>query len=254
MSALTSNPQTIVVADNQCLAEAAARRLIARIGNNPGQVRICLTGGSTPRRLYELLATPAWREQIPWPRVHWFMTDDRFVPQDDPLSNIGMARAAFLDACAPSEAVHAIPTSVATPDEAAERYEHVLRSFHSTSLDREPSLFDLVLMGIGPDGHTASLFPDAPALAEQQKWAVGVAHANVAPFVPRVTLTFPALGSTKEMLFLISGGEKRDILTRAFSGEDLPSVQAHATHGETIWLLDQAAAPKNIDSGHASST
>lgn len=254
MSAPTSKRQTIVVADSQSLAETAAKRLIAHIGDNPEQVRICLTGGSTPRRLYELLATPAWREQIPWRRVHWFMTDDRFVPQDDPLSNIGMARAAFLDACAPSANVHAIPTSAATPDEAAERYEHELRSFHSTSLDQQPPLFDLVLMGIGPDGHTASLFPNATTLAEQQKWAVGVAHANVAPFVPRATLTFPALASTKEMLFLISGGEKRDILTRAFSGEDLPAVRAHAAHGETIWLLDQAAAPKNIDSGHANST
>jgi 6-phosphogluconolactonase len=181
------------------------------------------------------------------------MTDDRFVPQDDPLSNIGMARAAFLDACAPSENVHAIPTSATTPDEAAERYQGELKWFHATPLDHEPALFDLVLMGIGPDGHTASLFPNAPALEERQRWAIGVAKANVAPFVPRVSLTFPCLASTKEMLFLVSGDDKRDILTRAFSGEDLPAVRAHAMHGETIWLLDQAAAPKNIDSDHAAS-
>lgn len=254
MSASTAKPRTIVVADSRSLAETAAKRLVDRIAKNSQQIRICLTGGSTPRRLYELLATPSWREQIPWPRVHWFMTDDRFVPQDDPLSNIGMARAAFLDDCAPSENVHAIPTSAPTPDEAAERYEHELKSFHAAALDQEPPLFDLVLMGIGPDGHTASLFPNAPALAEQQKWAVGVAQANVAPFVPRVSLTFPCLGSTREMLFLASGNDKRDILTRAFSGENLPAMRAHATHGDTIWLLDQAAAPKNIDSGHASST
>lgn len=254
MSTSTSNPQTIVVADSQALADAAAKRLLNRITNSPQQVRICLTGGSTPRRLYELLATPAWRDQIPWPRVHWFMTDDRFVPQDDPLSNIGMARAAFLDACAPPENVHAIPTSSATPDEAAEHYQRELKSFHAAALDHEPPLFDLVLMGIGPDGHTASLFPNAPALAEQQRWVVGVAHANVAPFVPRVSLTFPCLASTREMLFLVSGGEKRDILNRAFSGEDLPATRARATRGETIWLLDQAAVPKNIDNDHAGSS
>jgi len=246
MSTSTSKPQTIVVADSQALAEVAAERLVERIAKNPQQVRICLTGGSTPRRLYELLATPSWREQIPWQWVHWFMTDDRFVPQDDPLSNVGMARAAFLDACAPSENVHAIPTSAATPDEAAKLYEVELKSFHAASLDQEPPLFDLVLMGIGPDGHTASLFPNAPALTEQTRWVAGVAHANVAPFVPRVTLTFPCLGSTREMLFLVSGGEKRDILTRAFSDADLPAMRARATRGETIWLLDQAAAPKNI--------
>ncbi len=246
MTTPTPKPRTIVVADSALLAEAAAKRLVERIGKNPQQVRICLTGGSTPRRLYELLATSSWRAQIPWPRVHWFMTDDRFVPQADPLSNIGMARAAFLDACAPSENVHAIPTSAATPDEAAERYERKLKSFHAATLDREPPLFDLVLMGIGPDGHTASLFPNAPALAEPQRWAVGVADANVAPFVPRVSLTFPCLGSTREMLFLASGSEKRDILSQAFSGAQLPAMRAHATRGETVWLLDQAAAPKNI--------
>jgi 6-phosphogluconolactonase len=246
MSTATSKPQTVVVADSQSLAEAAARRLLDRIEKNPQQIRICLTGGSTPRRLYELLATPPWRAQIPWQRVHWFMTDDRFVSQSDPLSNIGMARAAFLDACAPSQNVHAIPTSAATPDEAAERYERELKSFHATALDDEPTLFDLVLMGIGPDGHTASLFPNAPALIEQHRWVVGVAKANVAPFVPRVSLTFPCLASTREMLFLVSGDEKRGILSRAFSGEDLPAMRAHARRGETIWLLDQAAAPKNI--------
>ncbi|MEH2511986.1 6-phosphogluconolactonase [Nitrobacteraceae bacterium AZCC 1564] len=252
MSAPASRPHTIVVADSKSLAEAAAKRLVERIAKNPQQVRICLTGGSTPRRLYELLATAPWREKIPWPRVHWFMTDDRFVPQDDPLNNMGMARAAFLDACAPLENVHAISTSAATPGEAAERYEHELKSFHATPLNHEPPLFDLVLMGIGPDGHTASLFPNAPALGEQQRWVVGVAKANVAPFVPRVSLTFPCLASTAEMLFLVSGAEKRDILTRAFSGEDLPAIRAQAMHGETVWLLDQAAAPKDIDSSHAS--
>jgi 6-phosphogluconolactonase len=253
MSAPASKPHTIIVADSQSLAEAAARRLIGRIAKNPHQVRICLTGGSTPRRLYELLATAPWREQIPWPRIHWFMTDDRFVPQDDPLSNIGMARAAFLDACAPPENVHAIPVSAASPGEAAERYEHELKSFYATPLNHKPPLFDVVLMGIGPDGHTASLFPNAPALGEQQRWVVGVERANVAPFVPRVSLTFPCLASTQEMLFLVSGAEKRDILKRAFAGEDLPAIRARAIHGETVWLLDQAAAPEDIGSGHASS-
>jgi 6-phosphogluconolactonase len=252
MNTLASQRAIIVVPDSNSLAEAAAKRLVARIAANPQQVRICLTGGSTPRRLYELLATSPWREQIPWPRVHWFMTDDRFVPQDDSLSNIGMARTAFLDACAPPENVHAIPTTATTPEEAAKLYERDLKSFHAAGLDQEPPLFDLVLMGIGPDGHTASLFPNAPALSEQKRWAVGVPHANVAPLVPRVSLTFPCLASTREMLFLVSGDEKRDILRRAFSGDDLPAVRAQSVHGETVWLLDQSAAPKTIDGSHAS--
>jgi 6-phosphogluconolactonase len=252
MNTLASQRAVIVVPDSNSLADAAAKRLVARIAPNPQQVRICLTGGSTPRRLYELLATSPWREQIPWPRVHWFMTDDRFVPEDNSLSNIGMARTAFLDACAPSENVHAIPTTAASPDEAAKLYERDLKSFHSSGLDQEPPLFDLVLMGIGPDGHTASLFPNAPALSEQKQWVVGVPHANVAPFVPRVSLTFPCLASTREMLFLVSGDEKRDILSRALSGDDLPAIRAQSMHGETVWLLDQSAAPKTIDGSHAS--
>jgi 6-phosphogluconolactonase len=105
-------------------------------------------------------------------------------------------------------------------------------------------LFDLVLMGLGSDGHTASLFPHSPALDEQARWVVGVAKAGMEPFVPRVTLTFPALASTREMLFLVDGAEKREILGRVLSGEDLPAHRAYS-NGDLIWLVDRAAAPEN---------
>jgi 6-phosphogluconolactonase len=104
-------------------------------------------------------------------------------------------------------------------------------------------LFDLVLMGLAPDGHTASLFPNAPALAEQERWVVGVNEAGLHPFVPRVTLTFPALASTREMLFLVSGADKRDILARVLSGEDVPATHARSD-GDLVWLVDRAAAPE----------
>lgn len=243
--------QVIVVPDSDALAETAAQRLIARIKANPLRPAICLTGGSTPLRLYRLLATPPWRERIPWSRVHWFMGDDRFVPQDDPLSNIGMARWAFLDACAPPPNIHAIPTTAATPDECAELYQRDLTSFRPSALDQEPPLFDLVLMGVGPDGHTASLFPNSRALSELKRWVVGVPQANVAPFVPRVSLTLPCLASTQEMLFLVSSGEKRGILSRVFAGDDLPASHARSAHGATVWLLDEAAAPKIPGGDHA---
>lgn len=245
-----SKREITIVSDRQALAETAAQRLIARIAANPKRPAICLTGGSTPQQLYELLATSPWREQIPWARVHWFMSDDRFVPHDDPLSNIGMARKAFLDACAPAENVHAIRTDRTTPDEAAELYEQELRTFHPSPLDKDPPLFDAVLMGVGPDGHTASLFPGTLALAEHSKWAVGVAQANVAPFVPRVSLTVPCLASTREMLFLASGRDKRDILGQVLAGSDLPAARVQSAHGETVWLIDQAAAPNG---GHHAS-
>ncbi len=117
--------------------------------------------------------------------------------------------------------------------------------YGAASLDPARPLFDLVLMGIGPDGHTASLFPDAPALAEQDKWVVGVSQANVEPFVPRVTLTLPALASCHEMLFLLAGSGKRSILTRLLANENLPANRARST-GETVWLADRAALPEGF--------
>lgn len=251
MSHLGPERDIVVVSDGQALAEAAAWRLIACIAANPQRPAVCLTGGSTPRRLYELLATSPWREQIPWDRIHWFMSDDRFVPQGDPLSNIGMARKAFLDDCAPAQNVHAIPTDKKTPDEAAEIYDRELRAFHSSPIEEYPPLFDLVLMGVGPDGHTASLFPAFPALNEYEKCAVGVPRANVAPFVPRVSLTLPCLASTREMLFLASGRDKKDILKRVFASEDLPATRARAAHGKTVWLIDESAAPNEGPHDHA---
>ncbi len=250
MSKLAPKREIIVVPDRQALAETAAQRLIARISANPERPTVCLTGGSTPYRLYELLATSPWREQVPWARVHWFMSDDRFVPHDDPLSNIGMACKAFLDACAPTKNIHAIPTNEMTPDEAAELYERELRTFYSARLDEGPPLFDVVLMGVGPDGHTASLFPGFPELTEHRKWVVGVPRANVAPFVPRVSLTLSCLASSREMLFLVSGRDKKDILGQALAGGDLPAARAQSAHGETVWLIDEAAAPN--DGQHAS--
>jgi 6-phosphogluconolactonase len=237
-------PQVITVADPEALAEAAAQRLVHRVarGDRPA---ICLTGGSTPLGLYRLLATAQWRGKIPWPRVHWFMGDDRFVPESDPLHNMGAARRAFLDVVgAPPQNVHAIATGAADPDRAAELYERELKGFHGADrLDPARPLFDLVLMGLGSDGHTASLFPHSPALDEKERWVVGVAKAGMEPYVPRVTLTFPALGSTREMLFMVDGADKRAILSRVLSGEDLPARRAHSD-GELIWLIDRAAAPE----------
>jgi 6-phosphogluconolactonase len=243
------NRHVIPVADPAAMAEAAAERVIARISENPGRIAICLTGGSSPRQLYQLLATHAWRSKIPWERVHWFIGDERFVPADDPLNNMGVARKLFLDQHAPGTNIHPIPTSTADPadsDRGAALYESELKSFYGADeLDPARPLFDLVLMGVGPDGHTASLFPGYPALDETKSWVVGVPKANVEPFVPRVTLTLPTLASCREMLFEVAGSDKRAILTLTFAGENLPANRAQSI-GETIWLVDQAALPENF--------
>jgi 6-phosphogluconolactonase len=238
--------EVITIADPAALAIAAADRLMARIEANSSRIAICLTGGSSPKQLYRLLATTAYRSRIPWDRVHWFIGDERFVPANDPLNNMAMARKIVLDECAPPSNVHPIPTGAASPDESAGRYEDELKSFYgAVRLDSAKPLFDLVLMGVGPDGHTASLFPGDPAVDETERWVVGVAKAHVEPFVPRVTLTLPVLASCREMLFEVSGPEKHAILTRVLGGENLPASRAQSAF-ETIWLVDRAALAENI--------
>ncbi|RZN12022.1 6-phosphogluconolactonase [Bradyrhizobium genosp. SA-3] len=242
-------PKLIVAADAEALAQTAAERVMARIAANPSRIAICLTGGSSPKKLYQLLGSDAWRERIPWERVHWFIGDERFVPESDPLNNMAVARATFLDRSAPSGHIHPIPTTTENPDRSAETYAHELQAFYGADrLDPARPLFDMVLMGAGPDGHTASLFPGYPEIEKTERWVIGVLKANVAPFVPRVSLTLPVLASCREMLFEIAGHDKRAILTRLLNGETLPALRARS-NGETVWLVDQAALPEGIRGG-----
>src|SRR5262249_37517711 len=154
----------------------------------------------------------------------------------------------FLDrAPAPAANVHAVPTDAADADEAARRYEAELRAFYGADrLDPGRPLFDVVLMGVGNDGHTASLFPGHPQLDEINRWVVGVPQAGQEPFVPRVTLTFPALASTRDMLFLVTGDGKRAVMARLLAGADLPAARAHCD-GDLVWLVDRDAAPERRD-------
>jgi 6-phosphogluconolactonase len=238
--------EIIVVDDAAALAKLAAERLVGRAGEKE-RAAVCLTGGSSPEGLYRLLTQEPWRSKVRWDRVHWFMGDDRFVPEHDPLSNMGKARRLFLDAAhAPPANIHPIATDANYPEGAARLYEDELKNFYGADrLDPARPLFELVLMGLGSDGHTASLFPHSPALDDKDHWVLGIPKAGMEPFVPRVTLTFPALASTREMLFLVDGAEKRDILRRVLSGEDLPAQRAYS-HGELVWLVDRAAAPKEL--------
>lgn len=236
----------VPVSDPDTLASAAAGRLLARIGENGARIAICLTGGSGPKRLYALLAREPFRDQIPWDRVHWFIGDERYVSRGDPLHNMDMARQIFLDQCAPGANIHPIPTNGASLEDDARRYEHELKSFYGAdTLDPAKPLFDLVLMGVGPDGHTASLFPFSPALSDRVRWVVGVAGAPVAPRVPRITLTFPALASCREMLFQVAGPDKRAVLTRVLTGESLPASRARSI-GETVLLADKDALSEDV--------
>jgi 6-phosphogluconolactonase len=234
---------TEVYVDAEALAEGAARRLLAALAESPGRrVSVALSGGSTPKRMYELLAGP-FATEVPWNQVHWFFGDERLVPPDSPDSNYRMAREAMLDrAPVPLGNVHPIPTVGLNPDEAAKLYQGELRAFYGTdTLQAGRPLFDVMLLGLGSDGHTASLFPGKPAVEERREWVAGVPEAGLAPFVPRVTLTLPAIDSSRTTLFLVGGESKRPVLARIAAGEKLPAARVE---GETkpLWLLDRAAA------------
>jgi 6-phosphogluconolactonase len=242
--AVREKPEVIVVVDAAALAQTAAQRLIDRV-TGKDRAAVCLTGGSSPAGLYRLLGEKPWRGKVPWDSVHWFIGDDRFVPETDPLSNMGMARQLFLDRTgAPRQNIHPIATDANDPEGAARIYEDDLKAFYGAGrLDPARPLFDLVLMGLGGDGHTASLFPHSPALDEKDRWVLGIAKAGMEPFVPRVTLTFPALASTREMLFLVDSADKRAILSRVLAGEDLPAHRAYSD-GDLVWLAVGAAMPE----------
>jgi len=188
----------------ETLAHDVARWLCSLARDSDRAFAVCLSGGSTPKRLYECLATPEIASRFPWNRAHWFWGDERFVPHDHPDSNFRMANEAFLSRVpVPDDNIHAVPTEGLSPEEAASAYETTLKRFYgSQKLAPERPLLDVTLLGIGDDGHTASLFPGQPALHETRRWAVAVIGAKSEP---RVTLTYPALESSRDVAFMATG-------------------------------------------------
>src|ERR1700678_418326 len=193
----------------EALAQGVAEWLCARAQASDRDFAVCLSGGSTPRRLYQRLATPTIASRFPWSRAHWFWGDERFVPHDHPDSNYRMARDALLSRVpVPDDNIHAIPTEGLSPEHAAATYEATLKRFYGADVfapDRP--LFDVTLLGIGENGHTASLFPGQPALREARRWAVAAVGEKSEP---RITLTYPALNSSRDVAFLATGEAKRD--------------------------------------------
>jgi len=236
-----------VLADPNALARRVADWLLAAALAKSGSFAIALSGGSTPRRLYELLASPTYRETFPWSRAHWFWGDERFVPHDDPLSNYRMVREAMLShAPIPAANIHPVPTEGLGPEAAAIAYESELKAFHGADhLDPARPLFDVTLLGLGPDGHTASLFPDTAVLAERERWVAAVVGAKAEA---RITLTYPALESSAHVAFLIAGRDKQAIFARLRrDDESLPAAHLHPA-GELTWFADQAAASAGAES------
>jgi 6-phosphogluconolactonase len=236
-----SRSQIEGAADAEALAHRAAGWIGDLAAQSRGRFALCLSGGATPRRLYQLLARPPYAERMPWDRAHWFWGDERFVPWDHPDSNYRMARTALLaEAPIPAENIHGIETTGA-PADAARAYERVLRSFCGVeALDPERPLFDVVLLGLGPDGHTASLFPGSSVLDERERWVAEVVGARPEA---RITLTYPALDSTRHAAFLVAGADKRAMLARALAGDPaLPAARLNPV-GDLTWFVDAAARP-----------
>jgi 6-phosphogluconolactonase len=224
-----------ILDDAEALAQRAAAVMAAAMRGCAAPFRLCLSGGSTPKGAYRLLGA---RNDVAWDCVEVFFGDERFVPPDDPDSNYRMARETLLKNIHPRK-LFPMPTD-GEPDNCAVLYEEELREQYGASiLDPAVPLFDLNLLGLGPDGHTASLIPGQPVLEEKKRWVAAVGQGR--PEV-RLTLTYPALESSRLTLFLVSGKDKAEAVARVRTGDAaLPAGRLNPS-GDVLWLLDRAAA------------
>jgi 6-phosphogluconolactonase len=205
-----------------------------------GRFSVALSGGSTPATLYGLLAEEPCRAQIPWAQVHLFWGDERCVPSDHPDSNYRLANETLISHVPiPPANVYRVRGEL-EPDLAARAYEKTLQDFFCGPRTR----FDLVLLGLGEDGHTASLFPNSDALHERERLVVAVEARYQHRPVHRVTLTLPALNTARQVLFLVTGSAKAGIVQAVLEGPKgrLPAQQIQPTAGQTVWMLDREAA------------
>ncbi len=244
-----TKPFIEVFRDHKKLIQVAAEYMteIASQGiKDHSRAVIALSGGSTPRPIYSLLASQTYSQRIDWSRIHIFWGDERCVFPDNSQSNYRMARETLLDVVPISvNNVHRIHGEE-DPEKAAAAYEEELRTFFGVNTtEGSPHLgFDLILLGMGDDGHTASLFPGAPALKEKQRWVMAQYVELVSMW--RITLTPLVINAAKNVLFIVSGEEKAErlhsVLEGPFQPESLPAQAIRPSRGRLLWLLDKAAA------------
>ena len=205
-----------------------------------GLFTMALAGGATPKALYETLAREPYSHRMPWDVTHLFWSDERLVPHDHPDSNYALAYRTMISRVPiPATNVHPAPVESGSAVDAAFRYETLLREFFSDKHHRQ--YLDLVLLGLGNDGHTASLFSGSPVLHEKDKWINFVLKPDIAPFHPRITFTLPLINNSDSVLFLITGSRKRDIVERIvgrFSGDDkIYPVSMIKPSGTLVWFI-----------------
>jgi 6-phosphogluconolactonase len=203
-----------------------------------GRCAISLSGGHTPEKMFALWAQEKYRAAFPWERVHFFWGDERYVPPTDPLSNFGMAQELLFANV--SANIHPMPTESADPREAAVAYAAEMREFFGTDAPQ----FDVQLLGLGPEGHTASLFPGNPALEEEEAWVLSVTVPATPP--RRLTMTYPVINQARNTFFLVAGESKQEILRAIANEPDTGLSQYPAARvkpaGRLEWFLDRAAA------------
>ncbi len=226
--------------DWERVADGLSEYLRGRLHKQP-TCSLVLSGGRTPEPLYLLLATRRYRNALDWSRVHLFWGDERYVPHDDPQSNYYLAYETWLRRVnLPEENIHPMPTHYADPDEAARAYERELRRYFGAEASHP--MFDLVLLGVGDDGHIASLFPQSPTLDETERWVV----PSLAPTEPRqrLTLTLPALNAARSIWFLVSGERKRAAIEQLFLQleTDLPAGRIEGSWLRFWWLSPELYA------------
>ena len=239
---MPTQPEIRILKTATELFEAAAAEFAAQASaavRARGRFTVALSGGSTPRTLYSLLAT---KPNIPWDKTCIFWGDERHVPPDQPESNYRMANEALLSKVpVPAENIFRIHAEEKDAAAAALQYEQTLKDFFHLAPGDFPR-FDLILLGVGPDGHTASLFPDTPALNETKRLVV----SNWVPkfHTDRITFTFPVLNAAACVMFLLSGADKASTLHEVLenSSADLPSQKVRPANGKLIWLVDEPAA------------
>lgn len=241
------NSEICVVPDTQALTQSAAEHVIHQASlaiNARDRFTIALAGGSTPKSLYALLASPEYRSRLDWGKIEFYWGDERHVTPDHAESNYRMAHAAMLSPLAiPEEQIHRMRGELEQAQQAADEYEDLLRSRLGESDSSIPQL-DLILLGMGPDGHTASLFPGTDAIHESTRWVSAPWVEKFQTF--RITMTPAIINNAHQVTFLVSGDGKaevlQDVMEGPFQPDLLPSQMIRPISGRLTWLLDQGAA------------
>jgi 6-phosphogluconolactonase len=239
-SVIASSGRVEIVETSDALASRVAEWFAETTSAISGPLRVALSGGSTPRALYQILGSDAFCARVPWHRLSLFFGDERMVPYDHPDSNYRMVRETLLrNRPLRDDQIFPIPTD-SSPDEAAQAYEQTLRRVHGDGpSDSSRPLFDIVFLGLGNDGHTASLLPGQPVLRVTDRWVAPVPAGRAEV---RITLTYPAIESSGTVAFLVTGADKAKTVSAVLQGDQTLPAARIATCGTIVWFLDRAAA------------